>query len=160
MNTADRSIALLDLALRRRFTFLELMPDPSLVGSVDSVNLSGLLQRLNARIVALLDRDHQIGHSYLYGVADITALRFAWYHRIVPLLREYFYNDGERLRAVLGSAFVTTEAMPADLFEKDVDLLDLERGSVVVNDFAGDDPGFLIALRQIVGGQTGAENVS
>jgi hypothetical protein len=160
MNTADRSIALLDLALRRRFTFLELMPDPSLIVSVDGVDLSALLRRLNARIAALLDRDHQIGHSYLYGVTDSTALRFAWYHRIVPLLREYFYNDGARLRAVLGSAFVTTSTPPADLFENDVDLADLERGVVTVKDFSGDDAGFLSALQQIVGGQTGADDAS
>ena len=85
-------------------------------------------------------------------------MRFAWYHRIVPLLREYFYNDGERLRAILGSAFVKTESAPADLFEHDVDLADLERGAVGVNDFGGDDPGFLAALQRIVGGQTGADD--
>ena len=91
---------------------------------------------------------------------DITALRFAWYHQIVPRLREYFYNDGERLRAVLGSAFVTMEPVPADLFENDVDLADLKRGAVGVNDFGGNDPGFLAALQRIVGGHIGADDVS
>lgn len=159
MNTADRSIALLDLALRRRFTFLELMPDPSLIGSVGGVDLSALLRRLNARITALLDHDHQIGHSYLYGVADMAALRFAWYHRIIPLLQEYFYNDGDRLRAVLGSAFVATEAVSANLFEGDVDLADLDRGTVTIKRFGGDEPGFLAALQRIVGSQTGADEL-
>lgn len=157
MNTADRSIALLDIALRRRFTFLELMPDTTLLDTVDGVNLSGLLKRLNDRIIALLDRDHQIGHSYLYGVANVAALRFAWYHRIVPLLREYFYNDGARLRAVLGSAFVRTAPLPSDLFESDVDSIDLERDEPVIELFTGKDAEFLAALQRIVGGHTGAD---
>lgn len=108
MNTADRSIALLDLALRRRFSFVEITPDPSVLGAVKGISLSTLLTRLNKRIAALLDRDHRIGHSYFMGVQDqdVDALRFAWYHRVVPLIREYFYNDGERLQAVLGDDFV------------------------------------------------------
>jgi 5-methylcytosine-specific restriction endonuclease McrBC GTP-binding regulatory subunit McrB len=106
MNTADRSIALLDLALRRRFTFVELVPEPALLGAVAGVDLGALLAQLNKRITALLDRDHQVGHGYLMGVEDAADLRFAWYQRIVPLLQEYFYNDGERLSAVLGSDFV------------------------------------------------------
>jgi hypothetical protein len=106
MNTADRSIALLDLALRRRFTFVEMMPDPELLNEVAGVDLSLLLTRLNQRITALLDRDHQIGHSYLLNLRNADDLHFAWYHRIVPLLQEYFYNDMTRLRSVLGDKFV------------------------------------------------------
>jgi predicted RNA-binding protein with PUA-like domain len=109
MNTADRSIALLDLALRRRFTFMELMPNPSLLSPIAGVDLSRLLACLNERVAALLDRDHQIGHSYFLGLdadAGVGDLRFVWYHRVVPLLQEYFYNDGARLRAVLGDDFV------------------------------------------------------
>jgi 5-methylcytosine-specific restriction protein B len=106
MNTADRSIALLDLALRRRFSFCEVMPDPSLLDSVAGVDLRGVLSRLNERVALLLDRDHQIGHSYFMQVKDEADLHFVWYQRVVPLLQEYFYNDGERLRAVLGEAFV------------------------------------------------------
>lgn len=155
MNTADRSIALLDIALRRRFTFLELMPDTSLLKSVSGLDLSALLKRLNARIIALLDRDHQIGHSYLYSATSVAELRFAWYHRIVPLLREYFYNDGERLRAILGSAFVSKAAPWANLFEKSVDLADLDRSEILINTFPGDDSGFIAALQSIVGGATG-----
>ena len=106
MNTADRSIALLDIALRRRFTFVEQMPDPSLLKSVDGVDLSALLDQLNRRITALLGRDYQIGHSYLMGVESLDALHFAWYRQIMPLLQEYFYNDWERLRAVVGNRFI------------------------------------------------------
>ncbi len=107
MNTADRSIALLDLALRRRFTFVEMPPDPSLLSSdVAGVNLQTLLTRLNRRIAVLLDPDHRIGHSYLMNVETENDLQFAWYHRITPLLQEYFYHDGERMQAVIGKDFV------------------------------------------------------
>ncbi|HEV7858741.1 MAG TPA: AAA family ATPase [Pyrinomonadaceae bacterium] len=108
MNTADRSIALLDLALRRRFTFMEMMPQPSLLKAVAGIDLNRLLTKLNRRITALLDRDHQIGHSYLLGIDenDLDGLHFTWYHRVIPLLQEYFYNDGERLKVVLGDEFL------------------------------------------------------
>lgn len=106
MNTADRSIALLDIALRRRFTFVELLPDPSLLTTVEGIDLSALLTRLNQCITALLGRDYQIGHSYFINVKDVTELHFAWYRRVIPLLQEYFYNDAERLRAVLGDRFI------------------------------------------------------
>jgi len=108
MNTADRSIALLDLALRRRFTFIEQMPEPDRLGAVEDIPLDRLLQRLNSRLCRLIDRDHQIGHSYFMNVRTLEELHFVWYHRIVPLLQEYFYNDGERLRELLGSEFVGT----------------------------------------------------
>lgn len=106
MNTADRSIALLDIALRRRFAFVELTPDPSLLSPVADVDLTSLLSHLNGRVSMLLDRDHRIGHSYFMGLKDADDLRFAWYHRVLPLLTEYFYNDGQRLQAVLGEDFV------------------------------------------------------
>lgn len=103
MNTADRSIALLDVALRRRFTFIDLMPNPVLLnGLLAGIDLEHLLTHLNQCITALIGRDYQIGHSYLIAVRSIEDLRFAWFHRIIPLLQEYFYNDGEKLKAVLG----------------------------------------------------------
>jgi 5-methylcytosine-specific restriction protein B len=108
MNTADRSIALLDIALRRRFTFMEMMPRPSLLTTISGIDLNRLLTKLNGRITALLDRDHQIGHSYFLGIDenDLDGLHFIWYHRVIPLLQEYFYNDGERLKVVLGNEFL------------------------------------------------------
>ena len=106
MNTADRSIALLDIALRRRFTFVEQMPNPSLLETVEGLDLGVLLDQLNRRITVLLGRDYQIGHSYLMGIDGLEALHFAWYRKIIPLLQEYFYNDWERLQAVIGSHFV------------------------------------------------------
>jgi hypothetical protein len=106
MNTADRSIALLDLALRRRFSFLELMPMPGLLGKLSGVDLGAVLTSLNERIALILDRDHQIGHSYFLRLEDAATLHFAWYNRVLPLLQEYFYNDTERLHAVLGDDFL------------------------------------------------------
>jgi hypothetical protein len=106
MNTADRSIALLDIALRRRFTFVEQMPNPSLLEMVEGVDLGVLLDRLNRRITVLLGRDYQIGHSYLMDIDSLETLHFAWYREIMPLLQEYFYNDWERLRAVVGNRFI------------------------------------------------------
>lgn len=106
MNTADRSIALLDVALRRRFTFVELMPQPELLSQVAGVPLGKLLTALNLNLEAHLDRDHQIGHSYFMGLKSIEDIRFAWEHKIVPLLQEYFYGDGEKLFALLGSDFI------------------------------------------------------
>jgi len=102
MNTADRSIALLDLALRRRFSFAELMPDPSLLKPVDGIDLAAVLTKINQRIVLLLDRDHQIGHSYIIDVKSAPDLHFAWFHRIIPLLQEYFYNDNPPITRDIG----------------------------------------------------------
>jgi len=110
MNTADRSIALLDVALRRRFTFVELMPQPELLGEVAGVPLDKLLTALNRKLEAYLDRDHQIGQSYFMGLKDVAVLRFAWEHKVMPLLQEYFYGDDEKLLAVLSSKFVLTES--------------------------------------------------
>ena len=145
MNTADRSIALLDLALRRRFTFKELAPDPTLLHPVAGVNLGQLLATLNKRVAALLDRDHRIGHSYFMGLdgeADANDLRFAWYHRVVPLLQEYFYNDGERLSRVLGKQFVNEVKVGGDLCDADTPNYEIAL-------LQGD--GFLEALKQLAG---------
>ena len=110
MNTADKSLAQLDLALRRRFEFIEMMPEPQLLEgvSVYGVDLAELLTTLNARIELLLDRDHQLGHAYFWPVlkatdsdARRTRLAHAFRVKIIPLLQEYFYADWERIRWVL-----------------------------------------------------------
>jgi 5-methylcytosine-specific restriction protein B len=108
MNTADRSIALLDLALRRRFSFVELMPDASLIKPVEGVDLRSVFVKLNERVSVLLDRDHQIGHSYFMNLKNGAEIHFNWFHRVVPLLQEYFYNDWRRLHGVLGEDFIRT----------------------------------------------------
>ncbi|WP_420148071.1 McrB family protein [Spirosoma sp.] len=102
MNTTDRSIALLDIALRRRFLFREMLPDPSVLGTVDGVDLAQLLRTMNERIEYLLDRDHQIGHAYLTCVETYADLCATFRDRIIPLLQEYFFNDWAKIQLVLG----------------------------------------------------------
>lgn len=121
MNTADRGIALLDTALRRRFEFVERMPDVTLVAKdVEGVNCQDLLRAMNKRIVELLDRDHQIGHTYLMEVEvqTLETLAKVFRNKIVPLLQEYFYDDWEKFGSVLnGNVFIdkdTLEVLAAD----------------------------------------------
>ncbi len=107
MNTADRSIALIDTALRRRFSFVEMQPDSATLTDVlvDGIDISEMLDTLNKRITVLLDREHTIGHSYLLPLkADPTIERLAaiFENTIVPLLQEYFYDDYEKIQLVLG----------------------------------------------------------
>ncbi|MGO9139723.1 MAG: AAA family ATPase [Syntrophales bacterium] len=101
MNTADKSIALVDVALRRRFDFEELMPDFSLCKSL-SPEMRRVLAVLNERIVLRRDRDHQIGHAYFMDVNDSQSFNSVFKKNIIPLLQEYFWNDLEGLRFVLG----------------------------------------------------------
>lgn len=96
LNTADRSIALLDLALRRRFTFVEMPPEPeNLTQTVDGIELSTLLQRLNQRVSVLLDDDHRIGHAYFMSIQTVADLRFVWYRKVIPLyVRVFLWRYG------------------------------------------------------------------
>ncbi len=105
MNTADRSIAMLDTALRRRFDFIEMMPQPSLLGDCDGVDLCQLLTALNERIEYYYDREHAIGHAYFMNsggcIRSLNELREVFSTKIIPLLQEYFFDDYERIKLVL-----------------------------------------------------------
>jgi 5-methylcytosine-specific restriction protein B len=134
MNTADRSLAGVDIALRRRFQFVEMPPRPDFLGSVTiaGVNLGELLTVMNQRIEALLDREHQLGHAYFMDLASsesIGALASVFRHQILPLLQEYFFEDWQRIAWVLndhrkpmGCRFVVQQSTSrAEMFGGGVD---------------------------------------
>lgn len=111
MNTADRSISLLDTALRRRFIFKELMPDAGLIsgsrgdgyiedGDGGVINLRALLKTMNSRIRFLLNRDMTLGHAYFISVRDFPGLQSVLLDQVIPLLQEYFYEDWHRIQLV------------------------------------------------------------
>lgn len=107
MNTADRSIATIDTALRRRFFFKEMMPKPDVLAgvSVEDLSISDMLMRMNKRISVLYDREHTIGHAYFMPLKEnptIETLAEIFTNNIIPLLQEYFYEDYEKIRLVLG----------------------------------------------------------
>ena len=106
MNTADRSVEALDTALRRRFSFVEMQPNPEILSEVENMDLSKLLETINQRIEVLIDKDHQIGHSYFIGIQDLEDLRRTFKDKIIPLLEEYFYGDFGKIGLVLGGAFI------------------------------------------------------
>ena len=135
MNTADRSIALMDSALRRRFHFQELMPEPRLIpgsqgtghisdGEGGWLNLRALLEVINLRLRYLLHRDQTFGHAYFTEVKDLDALRRVMVYDIIPMLAEYFYDDWRQIRRVLADELadvelqlITTETLdPVNLF--------------------------------------------
>lgn len=110
MNTADRSVEALDTALRRRFSFIEIMPKPSLLSNIEfkEFTLEDVLSTINERIEVLLDRDHTIGHSYFIKLesGDIEGLKLVFLNNIIPLLQEYFYHNYEKIALILGEGFV------------------------------------------------------
>ncbi|MDP2501056.1 hypothetical protein BCT47_12105 [Vibrio splendidus] len=110
MNTADRSLAMMDTALRRRFDFVEMMPKPELFGNktVKGVDLTQLLETLNERIEILYDREHTLGHAFLFPAFNAETedeafkeLQLAFKNKIIPLLEEYFFEDWSKIRLVL-----------------------------------------------------------
>ena len=109
MNTADRSIALMDTALRRRFTFIEVMPDDKVLNDVGvgGIDISKMLRVMNRRIELLYDREHTLGHAYLLPLREdpsIACLQSIFQNKLIPLLQEYFFDDYAKIRSVLGAA--------------------------------------------------------
>ena len=165
MNTADRSIALMDTALRRRFEFVEMMPQPELLGTIKikykdkdidpkeiEIDFTTMLKTINERIEYLYDRDHTIGHAYflpLKGGADISELASIFKNKILPLLQEYFYDDWEKIRLVLGDnqkqddktqfVKVKEEKKLSDLFGGEIDYIG-DKVLYVINEGAFENP--------------------
>lgn len=102
MNTSDKSIAQIDIALRRRFIFEEMMPDYEVLDEVDGIKLDELLITINERIEFLLDRDHLIGHAYFVSCNSYSDIINVVINKIIPLLQEYFYGDNEKVGMILG----------------------------------------------------------
>lgn len=105
MNSADRNIALVDYALRRRFEFVEVSPDPALLAPTKdspSIDLEMLLETLNRRIGFMLGKEYEIGHGYLMGCDTNAQVVRRFAQRVLPLLAEYFYGNEGSLLLVLG----------------------------------------------------------
>ena len=117
MNTSDRSIAALDVAIRRRFKFFPMRPETELVTDVQGIRLNSIFEKMNRKIEILLDEDHMIGHSYLMNCKNIADVKDTWFNNIMPLLNEYFYGDWDKLQLVLGKDFILN-IMQNDLSEE------------------------------------------
>jgi hypothetical protein len=151
MNTADRSLALMDTALRRRFDFIEMMPDINLLCDdnqesiiVENIDISKMLQTMNQRIEVLYDREHTLGHAFFMPLFDdrtIENLASIFKNKIIPLLQEYFFEDWDKIRMVLGddkkisndSKFVVEKEFVNNLF-KDNSILSKSIRYEVYND--------------------------
>jgi len=120
MNTADRSVEALDTALRRRFSFVEMQPNPNHedLSEVGDVKLKKLLKTINERIEVLIDKDHQIGHSYFIGIQGLEDLKRTFKDKIIPLLEEYFYGDFGKIGLVLGEKFIEQTKYEEKVFAK------------------------------------------
>ena len=145
MNTADRSIALLDTALRRRFHFEELMPNPDVltVDLINGVSVKKLLTVMNQRIAYLFDRDHTIGHAYFSNIQSFTELESRLLHKIIPLLQEYFFDDWSKIQLIFKDNSSKPSALhivrskrdeAENLFGSDSDLLGSGRTAYQVAD--------------------------
>lgn len=114
MNTADRSIALLDTALRRRFNFREMAPNASLLVNASKrtgIDLVRVLTAINQRIEYLIDREHRIGHAFFIGCETVEQVHAAMRDKVIPLLQEYFFEDWSRIHAVLGDGFIREDKL-------------------------------------------------
>lgn len=157
MNTADRSIEALDTALRRRFSFEEVIPVPDLLETnVEGLNidLSELLRTINDRLEKLLNRDYTIGHTFFMNIKDTKALKQAFANKIIPLLQEYFYNDFAKIGLIIGPSFLEIKKSKAVFMKVDqYDLSDIEDKTVYALKKLDDvsDDAFLEMVRKIYG---------
>ena len=133
MNTADRSVEALDTALRRRFEFEEMLPNPGLLEDIEcegGIELNKMLSSLNRRIEKLIDKDNQIGHSYFMNSEkklSLEQLQNIFKNKVIPLLQEYFYGDFAKIGLVLGNSFIKKmddKVVFTDFDYEDKELLD------------------------------------
>ena len=149
MNTADRSIATIDTALRRRFNFKEMLPDSEILDGiyVEDVSIKDIFIKMNKRITVLFDREHTLGHAYFLPLKDaptIETLANIFENSIIPLLQEYFYEDYEKIRMVLGDnqkdsedkQFITIEENDYNDLFGDTDYDFDEMSTYKINSFA------------------------
>jgi len=119
MNTSDRSIVSVDIALRRRFEFIPMRPETDLISQdVAGIKLRAIVEKMNKKIEILLDEDHVIGHSYFLNLHNVDEVRDVWFKKIMPLINEYFYGDWEKIKMILGNDFVQEipmKDMPEDI---------------------------------------------
>ncbi|HEB9344838.1 TPA: AAA family ATPase [Campylobacter coli] len=140
MNTADRSITSLDTALRRRFEFIEMMPDVSkLSNDYKDVNLQELLKAINTRIEYLLDREKTIGHAFFIGVENLEDLKKVFQNKIIPLLQEYFYNDYALISAVLNDNGMIKKCEKDDKYLQKIKNLDNVDSEKIIYNIASFD---------------------
>ncbi|AKJ53038.1 endonuclease [Campylobacter lari] len=131
MNTADRSITSLDTALRRRFEFIEMMPDVEELekSKYKDVNLKKLLEAINTRIEYLLDREKTIGHAFFIGVDSLEKLKNVFQNKIIPLLQEYFYNDYALIDVVLNkNGMLEKQDINSDYLKNMTDFIERDNG--------------------------------
>lgn len=149
MNTADRSIATIDTALRRRFNFKEMLPDSEILDGiyVEDISIKDIFIKMNKRITVLFDREHTLGHAYFLPLKDaptIETLANIFENSIIPLLQEYFYEDYEKIRMVLGDnqkdsedkQFITIEENDYNDLFGDIDYDFDEMSTYKINSFA------------------------
>lgn len=140
MNTADKGIALIDMAIRRRFEFIEMMPDYEVLKNFDNIDLAEMLKIMNERIEYLYDRDHTIGHAYFIDIKSFEELKNVFKNKIIPLLGEYFYDDWEKIRLVLGhNQFINKRDNLNELFPKNTENLE-EKPLYEINKQAFENP--------------------
>lgn len=137
MNTADRSIALMDTALRRRFQFIEMMPDADVLRNIGAdkvgdLDVAHMLEKINERITFLYDREHTIGHAFFTKLAknpSVNVLASIFEKSVIPLLQEYFYEDYQKIQLVLGDNGKTDDRHKF-ILDQEVKVKNIFKGSV------------------------------
>ncbi len=166
MNTADRSVEALDTALRRRFSFVEMLPDPKLLsdkgthgdGMIADINLPDLLTVINERIEVLVDRDHTIGHAFFINDKSPDDLKQTFKNKIIPLLQEYFYGNYQKMALVLGNSFFSIKEQKTVKFAEEAKDYDFSDQVYTIRDCADKDFDFLNAIRKLMNNPVQEDN--